>query len=129
MTDSDNRYQKWSDDAFRAWIERDVDATEALWAEDAIRQSMDSFDESTPLRGRSAITEALIAWGGTQTRILKNKLLCFNSEYGIGNARAEWVGQDEQLWRCDFIYKITLNSRGECASYLEWNVVRSKENT
>ncbi|NIP50369.1 MAG: nuclear transport factor 2 family protein [Gammaproteobacteria bacterium] len=129
MTQNNNRYQKWSDAAFQAWVNQDVDATEALWAEDATRQSMDSFDESAPLRGRAAIIEALTSWGDAQPKILKNRILCFNSEYGIGNARAEWVGQDTRLWRCDFIYKIALNSKGQCTSYLEWNVIRSKEST
>lgn len=129
MNQSDNPYQKWSDASFQAWVNQDAVAAEALWAENATRQAMDPFDKNEPLRGRAGILEMLSAWKDSEPRILKNRILCFNAEFGIGNARAQWKGQDGAIWRCDFIYQITLNAKGQCTSYLEWNVVRSKDNS
>lgn len=127
MNKSDDRYQVWSDAAFQSWADGDVDAQGALWAENATRQAIHPFDESQILRGREAIIEGYSQWKPTDVRILKNEILSSSPDYGIGNARAEWVEDDGKIWACDWIYKITLDAHDLCTSYQEWNVVRSKE--
>lgn len=129
MTKGKDRYQKWSDAAFQSWANGDSATAESLWAENATRLAVDPFDENEPLRGRTTIIETLKAWKVSDAKILKNKILCSNSDYGIGNARAQWKGQDGKIWACDFIYKITLDSNEQCTSYQEWNVVGSKESS
>lgn len=129
MNKGDNRYQKISDAMFQSWTKGDSVTAESLWAENATRLAVDPFDQNEPLRGRAAIIEALEAWKDSHAKILKNKILCSNSDYGIGNARAQWKGQDGNIWACDFIYKITLDSNDQCVAYQEWNVVRSKESS
>lgn len=94
MIQNDDRYQAWSDTAFQSWTDGDSAAMESLWAEDATRLSIDPFDENEPLRGRATIIKSLEAWKGSDPKLLKNMILSSDSDYGIGNARAQWKGQD-----------------------------------
>ena len=128
MNKTNDRFQTWSDAAFTAWRNGDSDAHLSLWAEDATHLAINPFDESEPLRGRSAIVKDFDGWSAIEGKqLLKNEILSSGTEHGIGNARASWKGKDGKTWACDWIYLVNLDSNDMCTSYQEWNVVRSRE--
>ncbi|HSG44754.1 MAG TPA: hypothetical protein VLA72_16525 [Anaerolineales bacterium] len=129
MTKLEERYKTWIEASEKAFLEGDVDARVALWAEDCTRTVIDAFGEHRTIQGQEAIRKAAEgAAAGTLNRIvLKNELLSATDEKGIGNAEIRWTDTDGKEWACNYIYLITLDENNRCVSYTEWNVVNAKE--
>ncbi len=129
MTNQEERYQAWAEASFKTFVEGDVDAQVSLWAEDCTHTAIDAFGQHATRRGKAAVREAAEGWasGMHRPRLLKNELLSASEERGIGNAVLRWSGSDGKEWACNFIYMITLDQAGRCVTYMEWNVVESRE--
>lgn len=122
------RYKVWSDTCFQAFMEGDVERQVSFWAENCTRTAIDAFGEHHVVHGLEQIRKLAEGWATAKdTRLLKNELLCASEERGIGNAEVRWKGKDRQEYACNFIYMLTLDEDGRCVSYIEWNVVRSRQ--
>ena len=128
ITKQEERYKAWSESAFKAFIEGDVDVPQTLLAENYKWMNIDAFGEHHISQGPEAILQMTAEnWGMKNPRLLKNELICASKEKGVFNAIIRWTDGDNKEWASDFIYVITLDENDRCTSYTEWNVVNSRE--
>lgn len=129
MTKLEERYKAWFDASNKILVAGDVDTYVSLWAEDCTRTTIDAFGDHHTIQGREAIRKEAEGWvaGMNNPQLLKNELLSATVEKGIGNAVVRWTLNDGREASCDFIYVITLDENGQCVSYTEWNVVKTRE--
>ena len=128
MTTTIKQYQAWSDGCFKAFAEGDVEKQMGMWAENCTHTIIDAFGEHHVKKGRAAMRESAENWGTVKTiQVLKNEIFGVGDGEGIGNAEVRWTTSDGKDWACNFVYVITLNGKGQCAAYKEWNVVTSRD--
>jgi ketosteroid isomerase-like protein len=116
-----DRFERWLDGYFAAWISNDAEDVAALFAEDAV-YSVGPFADAW--KGRDEIVRRWIS-GAQEDVEYAYEILAVNGEIGIarwnvkarsegGAARSEWDG----------ILLTTFSPDGRCRDHREWQVRR-----
>jgi ketosteroid isomerase-like protein len=116
-----DRFERWLDGYFAAWISNDAEDVAALFAEDAV-YSVGPFADAW--KGRDEIVRRWIS-GAQEDVEYAYEILAVNGEIGIarwnvkarsegGATRSEWNG----------ILLITFAPDGRCRDHREWQVRR-----
>jgi hypothetical protein len=129
MGQNEDRYQTRSKAVYQALVDGDVQAVASQWVEDGAYISTEPFGNHRTLRGRKALTEAMVDFV-TQTRnrrVLQNELLSATVERGIFNIWLKWERENGTEYACNFIVVTTLDADDRCVSFQEWNVAGAKD--
>lgn len=96
MTDSQKRFEEWSEVMFKAFLEDVVSLGDSICADDYTWTAVNAFGEHEERRGRESLRGAsAVRWGMHNARLLKNELLLADEDRGIYNAVIRWTGATE----------------------------------